>query len=139
MDDERTPDTPAPAPPRAKRRRWPYVLAAVVILLPMAVVTVWGEIALHWSYSKGIRPGFLQKFSQKGWICKTWEGELSMVNLAGQSQEKWAFTVRSDSLAQELNKVMGSHVSLAYEEHPGIPNSCYGDTRYFVTGLKVIP
>lgn len=125
--------------PAPTRRKWPYVVVAVVLLVPLLLLTAWTEIALHWSYSKGDRPGFLQKFSEKGWICKTWEGELSMVNLAGQSQEKWSFTVRSDSLAKEITKAIGSHVALTYEEHRGVPGSCYGDTQYFVTAMKIIP
>ena len=142
MSNDPISDEPQPARPNAERKkrpRWPLIIITAIVLVPALLMTAWMGITLNWSYSKGDRPGFLQKFSQKGWICKTWEGELSMINLAGQAQEKWAFTVRSDSLAKEITKVIGQHVAMTYEEHRGVPGSCFGDTRYFVTAIKVIP
>ena len=91
------------------------------MILPILLIALWTTIALNWSYSKGDRAGYIQKFSQKGWICKTWEGEIAMVNMPGQAQEKFAFSARDDSIAHEITKHMGSRVSITYEEHPGIP------------------
>lgn len=93
-------------------------------------------LALQWSYSKGERAGFLQKVSEKGWICKTWEGELSLVALPGAAPEKFLFTVRDEAVAKRVNDAAGKRVALSYEQHPGLPTSCFGDTNYFVTGVK---
>ena len=106
-----------------------------ILVVALVVVYVWG--VLNWSYSVGDRAGYLQKFSQKGWICKTWEGELAMVTMPGAVTEKFAFTVRDDAVAAELRKAMSQRVALQYEEHVGVPTSCFGDTSYYVTGVTV--
>jgi len=95
-------------------------------------------LTLHWSYSKGERGGFVQKFSHKGWLCKTWEGELSMVQLAGAIPEKFLFSVRDEEVAQRVNKSMGKRVNLFYEQHIGIPTTCIGETEYFVIDVKTV-
>lgn len=148
MDDDRTindpapgavpPQAPTPATPARKRRRWPLMLFGLVVVVPLLVIAAWTAVALNWSYSKGDRGGFIQKFSQKGWICKTWEGEIAMVNLPGAAQERFLFSVRSDSVAREITRLIGSRVDLTYEEHRGVPGSCFGDTPYFVTGVRAI-
>lgn len=112
-------------------------LGLVVLGLAAAfAIYLWG--VLSWSYSEGERAGFLQKVSYKGWICKTWEGELSLVAIPGAAPEKFLFTVRDDAVAQKLNEVAGKRVTLNYEQHRGLPSSCFGDTDYFVVGVKVI-
>jgi len=132
--------TVAPPPPKRSRKwKWIFIVAGALVGLPVVVFAIWSVIALNWSYSDGFRAGYVQKFSKKGWVCKTWEGELSMVNLAGQAQERWTFTVRDDSIAQVLQGVMGKRVTLHYEEHPGVPTSCFGDTRYYVVGVRTEP
>ena len=95
-------------------------------------------ITLNLSFSSGERAGYIQKFSHKGWICKTWEGELQMIPVPGAIPEKFLFSVREDAIAQKINTSMGKKVSMHYEQHKGIPTSCFGDTSYFVTDLKVI-
>ena len=88
---------------------------------------------LTWNYSVGERAGWVQKFSKKGWVCKTWEGELSIVSMPGTTPEKFLFTVRDDSVADAINKLIGQRVSLHYEEKIGLPTTCFGETRHFVT------
>jgi hypothetical protein len=132
--------TPVPPEPRRpKKRRWGAKLFGIFVILPILLIALWTTIALSWSYSQGERAGYVQKFSRKGWICKTWEGEIAMVNMPGQAQEKFAFSVRSDSVAREITRHMGGRVSITYEEHPGIPLRCFGETDYFVTGVKPAP
>jgi hypothetical protein len=80
----------------------------------------------------------VQKFSRKGWVCKTWEGELAMVNIPGSLTEKFQFTVRDDKIADYINASLGKRVALSYEEHVGIPTTCFGETRYFVTAVRVV-
>ena len=128
---------PPPTATRARgKRRWGVILFGIFVILPILIIALWTTIALSWSYSKGDRAGYIQKFSHKGWLCKTWEGELSMVNIPGQAQEKFAFSVRSDSVAREINRLMGDRVAITYEQHPGIPLRCFGETDYFVTGVR---
>lgn len=93
---------------------------------------------LWWNYSSGERAGWVQKFSNKGWLCKTWEGELALVSLPGTSVEKFFFTVRDDAVAEKINKIVGHRVSLHYEEKVGLPTSCFGETRYYVTGVTTM-
>lgn len=95
-------------------------------------------VVLTWSYSSGERAGFLQKFSSKGWFCKTWEGELALVAMPGSTPEKFFFTVRNASVAQQINLAMGKRVALVYEQHKGLPTDCFGETEYFVTDLREI-
>jgi len=116
----------------------------IALGLGLAVAAVVGAvylyivIAMQWSYSEGERAGFLQKISKKGWICKTWEGELSLVAMPGAAPEKFLFTVRDEAIAAQLNAAAGKRVALRYEQHKGLPTSCMGDTDYFVVGLREI-
>jgi len=109
-----------------------WIFVAIVI----ALVALWTAFTLTWSYSAGERAGYVQKFSTKGWICKTWEGEMAMVTMPGTVAEKFFFTVRDDVVAAQINATVGSRVVLTYEEHKWIPFSCFGDTGHFVTGVK---
>ena len=112
------------------------VLLILVLLVALSAGYFWAM--LKWSYSTGERAGWVQKFSRKGWICKTWEGEMAMVSMPGSATEKFLFTVWNDGVADEINKVMGRRVALHYEQKVGLPTSCFGDTRYFVTGVTLV-
>ena len=120
-----------------RRRRWPWMIGGALVVVPALLLAAWTVIALSYTYSKGDRNGYIQKLSKKGWICKTWEGELAIGNIPGAMQERFPFTVRSDSLANAMNKTMGSRVSITYEEHKGVPGTCFGETNYFVTSVRV--
>lgn len=133
------PEGEVPPPPRRRRRwKWVAILLGVLVVVPVLIFSLWSWITLSYTYSRGQRAGWVQKFSEKGWICKTWEGELSMVNMPGQAQERWMFTVRNDSIAQMLTKTMGNRVALEYEEHRGVPSVCFGETPYFVVGVRSV-
>ncbi len=107
------------------------VVIGVVVLV--ALVAGYFAVVLNWSYSSGERAGWVQKFSHKGWVCKTWEGELALVSLPGSTAEKFFFTVREPVVADQIGRAMGKRVSLHYEEKVGLPTSCFGETRHFVT------
>lgn len=109
-----------------------YGIVAGIVLLFFAYLWV----ALSWSYSIGDRAGFLQKMSRKGWVCKTWEGELSLVAIPGAAPEKFLFTVSDRAVASKIEAAMGKRVTLHYEQHKGLPTSCFGETEYFVVGLN---
>ena len=116
------------------------VLKSLTILLVSAIAlfSLYVYMALNWSYSSGERAGFLQKVSHKGWVCKTWEGELSLVAMPGSAPEKFLFTVRDEAVAQKVSAAAGKRVTLNYEQHKGLPSSCFGDTEYFVVDVKPI-
>lgn len=114
------------------------IWSLALLIVMAALFALYLAAVLSWSYSSGERAGYVQKFSQKGWLCKTWEGELAMVSMPGALSEKFLFTVRDDSVAEKVNKSMGKRVSLIYEEHLGIPTSCFGDTAYFVSDVRLV-
>ena len=112
-----------------------WFLVALVLVIGAAAGYTW--LSLTWSFSSGERAGYIQKFSHKGWLCKTWEGELAMVPVPGSIPEKFMFSVRSDAVAEQINRSMGKRVSLHYEQHKGVPTRCFGETEYYVTGIIV--
>ena len=119
----------------SKRAKW---IIAGVIVAPILVFSLYTWSALTYTYSRGERAGYVQKFSKKGWLCKTWEGELAMVSMPGTMSEKFLFTVRDDKVADYINAPLGKRVALSYQQHVGVPTSCFGDTEYFVTAVKVV-
>ena len=112
-----------------------FVVIPVVVIA--AALAAWFWVALSWSFSTGERAGWVQKFSNKGWLCKTWEGELALVSLPGSTAEKFYFTVHDDEAAKQITKYVGKRVALHYEEKVGLPSTCFGETRYFVTGVTL--
>ncbi len=112
--------------------RW---LLAVIIIVPIA----WTSFALWWSYSDGDRAGVLQKFSRKGYVCKTWEGTLYTDIAKGFRSDSFSFTVRNDSVARVLESLSGKKVAVQYDQHIYVPTSCFGETEYFVTGVQELP
>ena len=120
-------------------RRHPLIITLVVLIaLPLLVFTLWAGVTLNYTYSSGDRAGFLQKISKRGWLCKTWEGELQLSAIPGSQPEKFLFTTRSDSLAAVMQKMSGQRVVLDYKQHVGVPGTCFGDTEYFVTGVRLV-
>jgi hypothetical protein len=108
------------------------------ILLPLLLIGVYTWASLNWVYSSGERAGYVQKLSEKGYVCKTYEGELVLVSMPGTQAEKFFFTVKNAELAKKINESLGKKVVLTYEEHKGIPSSCFGETSYFVQDIKVM-
>jgi len=112
------------------------VLIGVLLIAALVAGYFWS--ALRWSYSSGERAGWVQKFSRKGWLCKTWEGEMAMVSMPGSATEKFIFTVWDDGPVEQINKLMGRRVTLHYEQRVGLPTSCFGETRYYVTKVTLV-
>ena len=111
------------------------ILGLIVLSGLIFAAYVW--ISLSWSYSTGERAGLMQKISRKGWLCKTWEGELLLTSMPGAIPEKFEFTVRDDELANQLVEHTGQRLVLTYAQHKGVPSSCFGDTEYFVEKMTV--
>jgi len=119
---------------KSKVTTWSFA----ILFLILAGIAGYAWVTLNWSFSEGERAGYIQKFSHKGWICKTWEGELQMIPVPGTMPDKFLFSVRDDSVARKINDCMGRKVALHYEQHKGVPTSCFGETEYFVTEIKVL-
>ena len=109
-----------------------------LIVLPALLFSLYTWASLNWVYSSGERAGYVQKFSLKGYLCKTWEGEIVLVSMPGTQAEKFFFTVHDEAVAKKLNDSMGLRVKIHYQEHKGIPSSCFGETAYFVDELVVL-
>jgi len=125
---------------RMNRQRGLSLIGWMISILVLGLLLFAGYLwlMLTWSYSSGERAGWVQKLSKKGYLCKTWEGEMAMVSLPGSIPEKFLFTVHDEQVAQRIHAVMGKRVSVDYEEHIGLPTSCFGDTRHFVKDVRVI-
>jgi hypothetical protein len=128
------PAPPVPRPPRRSLRSyfWSSLVGALVLIALYTLLMLW------WSYSDGDRAGVLQKFSKRGWICKTWEGEIAMYVVGGVAPQIWEFSVRDDAVARQLQAAVGQQVRLHYAEHRGLPTNCFGETNYFVNGVEVV-
>lgn len=130
--------TPTPVPPAAPRRRsfksfvWGSLAGAILLIALYTLFMLW------WSYSEGERAGVLQKFSKRGWICKTYEGELAMYVVGGVAPQIWNFSVRDESVVEQLHAAVGQQVRLRYSEHRGLPTDCFGETDYFVEHVEVV-
>lgn len=116
-------------------KRWFWFLLVVVL----GVLVLYGFVEMNWSYSTGERAGWIQKFSRKGWLCKTWEGEMAMVTMPGTAPEKFPFTVWDPRVVEQINQSMGQRVALSYQQKKGLPSNCFGDTEYWITGVRVLP
>ena len=132
------PIQPTAATPKPRRRRKPGFILLLLLFFAVLLFALYVWLALSFDYSAGERAGFVQKFSRKGWICKTWEGELAMVNLPGAMPEIFSFSVRDDAVAARLNESLGRRVRLHYEQHKFVPTSCFGETEYFVTDVEPV-
>ena len=136
-----TPTPAAPAPPKRTilHRTWRFTKRllwwSAAALVGASALYLWA--AYKFTYSSGERAGYVQKFSKKGWLCKTWEGQLATASLPGALPELFAFTLHDDRVAAEINKAMGTRVTLTYEQHLGLP-SCFGDTTYWVTSVRPV-
>lgn len=136
LDEARTPPA-APPPPRRWWRRWKLFLG-LLLLTPVLLFALYTLMALNWSYSEGQRAGYVQKFSKKGWLCKTWEGELAMTTVPGIAPTIWAFTIRKEAAAKQMEIALGRRAVLFYREHRGIPTTCFGETGYFVDSIHIV-
>ena len=123
-------------PPRRHRSFTSYLVWSLIAAL--VLVTLYTLFMLWWSYAEGERAGVLQKFSRRGWICKTHEGELAMYVVGGVAPQIWHFSARDKAVADQLHQAVGHQVRLHYTEHPGLPTSCFAETGYFVEHFEIV-
>ena len=129
-------EAPNSTPPISRGRGKRFAL--ILLLVAVGSIAAWTWATLSWSYSDGVRAGVVQKFSRRGLLCKTDEGELAMYIVAGIAPQIWNFTVRDAAVADQISKAVGRRVQLHYIEHPAVPTSCLGDTRYFVDRITIV-
>jgi hypothetical protein len=113
------------------------IIAALVILLILGLFLYW---KYFYTYSDGYRAGLLQKFSRKGTLFKTYEGEIILSSIKGNSNvaiasEKFLFSVTSDSLAASMDTLQGQNVIVHYRQK-NAPLFWRGDSPYIVDGVK---
>lgn len=127
-------------PPEPKRRFWSVgrKILVGIIVIPILLFAFYMFSVINWTYSDGERAGILQKFSHKGWICKTWEGELAVTTVPGVAPEIFFFTVREENTSHKVESLLGKRVVLHYREHRGVPTTCFGMTDYWVDSLRVV-
>ena len=121
-----------------KKRNVGFRLLVFLVGVPVALMAAYTWAALHYAYSSGDRTGYVQKISKKGWLCKTWEGELAMTTVPGTAPQIFQFSVRDNATAHQITDVAGQRVRLTYEQHKGVPSTCFGETEYFITGVRRI-
>lgn len=122
---------------RSRTRKWPIILALLVV--PFVLFSLYLGLMLSWSYSDGDRAGVLQKFSRRGWFCKTFEGELAMTTAPGVAPTIWDFSARDGTIIPKLKAAIGKRVVVHYTEHRGIPTACFGQTSYFADSVSFQP
>lgn len=115
------------------------LLLAMIVAAAALLFAAYCWIMLHLSYSEGERAGYLQKFSRRGWVCKTWEGELLLTSMPGAIPEKFEFSVRDEDVAKQLMAATGKRVLLSYEQHKGVPTECFGETEYYIARVQLSP
>jgi hypothetical protein len=120
------------------KKAFNFSFLLIASIAAVALFAVYNMTMLNWSYSKGERIGYIQKFSEKGWLCKTWEGELQMQPIAGALPEKFIFSVRDTSVVTKINSSLGKKVSLYYEQHKGLPTTCLGESEYFAVDARIL-
>jgi hypothetical protein len=121
-----------------RRRGWFGRILVILLVIVLLVGALWTWFSLSWAYSEGERAGVLQKFSEKGWVCKTWEGELALYVVGGVAPQIWYFSTRDDDLAKQLGSAVGEQIRLHYTEHRGVPTSCFAETPYFAESFTVV-
>jgi hypothetical protein len=131
------PTTASPPQNFLRRNRIPVILIGLVAVA-IGVGALWTLITLTFSYSDGDRVGYVQKFSHKGWLCRTWEGELAMTPVPGAAPEIFPFTVRDPNVVKQIHDAEGKRVALHYKEKKGIPSACFGDTHYFISEMRIL-
>jgi hypothetical protein len=126
----------AVAPQPRRHKHHPLLWLLGLLLVAALVFAGYTASTLAIAYSSGQRAGYVQKLSHKGWLCKTYEGELAMTPVPGTSPEIFHFSVRDPNVAREIDALSGSHVVLDYDQHIGVPTNCFGETEYFVTHVR---
>jgi hypothetical protein len=118
------------------KRLFKWLLFLIVIIA--GVFIYW---KFFYTYSEGYRAGLLQKFSNKGTIFKTYEGEMILSSVSSSrdialASEKFLFTVTNKTLIREFDTLQGEMVIVHYRQK----NAAVfwrGDSQYLVDSVKI--
>ncbi len=116
------------------------ILVGIVFLLVLALVITF--LVFNFKYSEGSRAGVLMKFSKRGYVFKTYEGELNtggVGNIANTAQvnQVWNFSVKEEGFADTLHFYEGKKVILFYQQKiKHLP--WQGETDYFVNRVQEV-
>jgi hypothetical protein len=124
-------------PTSIPKRGFAIMIAVLVAAVALFLLYTW--MSLSFAYSEGDRAGYLQKFTRKGWLCKTWEGEILLSSMPGAIPERFNFSVRDPKVVGDMQGALGKRIQLSYEEHKGVPTQCFGETDYYATKVAVLP
>ena len=83
------------------------------------------------TYSEGERSGELVKFSKKGLVCKTWEGQMNTGGVSNGAANTWEFTVEDEGVAKILQNKLGQKIDVNYKQEV-MTGPCRSETNYFV-------
>jgi hypothetical protein len=133
-----SPESAAPAAPRPGWKTKTKLVLWGIALAPVLLFVLYTVFTMTFAYSEGYRAGVLLKFSRKGWVCKTYEGELAQFVVAGVSPSIFEFSVRRGDVALQLDSLIGQKVRLHYREHRGVPTTCFAMTNHWVDSASVI-
>jgi hypothetical protein len=118
------------------KRKWLWAGSIGVPVVGVATTALYLWVTFGFTYSLGERVGIVQKTSESGWACSTYKGELAMASEAGPTAGVFTFTVRDKYVAAQIDELAGQRVVLHYEQHKGVPSTCFGDSEYFVTAVR---
>lgn len=109
------------------------------------VLVIFLGVFIYWkygfTYSKGYRAGLLQKFSEKGVVFKTYEGEMILSSVQSNANvaiasEKFLFSVADEAVAKQMEQIQGKNVVVHYHEKNGVL-PWVGESKYIVDSVRV--
>lgn len=109
------------------------ILIKIVAVLAILLAGIFAFI-YYVPYSEGVRSGELIKFSRKGVLFKTWEGEVSQ-GISGAQIFKFSVLDRDADVIEDLKEAEGTYVKLNYEERFST-FSWWGESKYFITRVE---
>ena len=131
----------------AKPSRWTGVLKKTRVFLRwvLILIIIFGATFVYWkyfyTYSEGYRAGLLQKFSSKGALFKTYEGEMILSSVSSNREvalasEKFLFSMINKSLVRQFDTLQGDMVIVHYKQKNGIV-FWRGDSPYLVDSVSI--
>ena len=133
-------DTSSNLPPKKTRRKKGGKILSTIVFIFLAVLVGFIFWKYYFTYSDGERFGLLQKFSRKGNVFKTYEGEIILSSVRGNANvpiasEKFYFSVGSKNVAEQLMRLQGRNVTVHYEQKNGtLP--WRGESEYMVDSVR---
>lgn len=111
---------------------------ASIVVIILAIFIYW---RYFYTYSEGYRAGLLQKFSSKGTIFKTYEGEIILSSISSTrdvaiASEKFYFTLKNKALVRQFDMMQGQNVIVHYKQK-NAPLFFRGDSEYLVDSVRV--